>query len=74
LFIEILLRGKADGGIFLFRPPEHERDRLMMIGISRLGTCGDRFVADFVRGTTGFSLRKSVDRYEENLIDGFSSI
>jgi hypothetical protein len=46
----------------------------MMIGISRLGTCGDRFVADFVRGTTGFSLRKSVDRYEENLIDGFSSI
>jgi hypothetical protein len=60
--------------IVLFRPPEHDRDRLTMIDKSRFGGCGVGSVADFAIGVADFSLIKSVDRYERKSFDEFSSI
>jgi len=62
------LRVKAGGEAVFFRPPEHDRDRTIVIGISR-------FVVCFGVVVTGISLlKKSVDRYGGKLVDEFSSI
>ena len=60
------LRVKAHGRVVFFRPPEHDLDRLTVMGISRLGG-----------GRTGICISlpiKSVDRYEGKRADRFSSI